>query len=98
MNVRKGLQEIVTTKFWDMHPEVLSVLRSNIYGNIAERIPIVATSSLEGSFLMTAKSQFSERLYLGDAGSISEQIKLNEDDRIINVIKAFAQQRKPSTK
>ena len=86
MNVRKGLQEIVTTKFWDMHPEVLSVLRSNIYGNIAERIPIVATSSLEGSFLMTAKSQFSERLYLGDAGSISEQIKLNEDDRIINVL------------
>ena len=86
MNVRNGLHEILTTRFWDMHPEVLAVLRSNIYGNIAEHIQVVTTSSLEGSFLMTAKSQFNDRLYLGDAEVIADRIELEEDDRIINVL------------
>ena len=86
MKTAKGLHEIMSTRLWDMHPEVLSALRSNIYGHIAERIPVDGVSSLEGSFVATAKSNFQDRLYLGDAEMIASNLELDENDRIINVL------------
>lgn len=86
MKVTKGLHEILSTRFWDMHPDVLATLRSNIFRNIAAGVEYAATPALEGSFVLTSSSQFQERLYLGDAEVIANRIELQEDDRIINVL------------
>lgn len=86
MKVTKGLHEILSTRFWDMHPDVLATLRSNIFRNITAGVEYAATPSLDGSFVLTSSSQFQERLYLGDAKVIANRIELQEDDRIINVL------------
>ena len=86
MKVTKGLHEILSTRFWDMHPDVLTTLRSNIFHNITAGVEIAATPALDGSFVLTSSSQFQERLYLGDAEVIADCIELQEDDRIINVL------------
>ena len=86
MKVTKGLHEILSTRFWDMHPDVLATLRSNIFHNITAGVEIAATPALDGSFVLTSSSQFQERLYLGDAEVIADSIELQEDDRIINVL------------
>lgn len=86
MKVTKGLHEILSTRFWDMHPDVLATLRSNIFHNITAGVEIAATPALDGSFVLTSSSQFQERLYLGDAEVIAASIELQEDDRIINVL------------
>lgn len=69
-----------------MHPDVLATLRSNIFRNITAGVECAATPSLDGSFVLTSSSQFQERLYLGNAEVIANRIKLQEDDRIINVL------------
>lgn len=86
MKVTKGLHEILSTRLWDMHPDVLTTLRSNIFHNITAGVEIAATPALDGSFVLTSSSQFQERLYLGDAEVIADCIELQEDDRIINVL------------
>ena len=86
MKVSKGLHEIMATRYWDMHPDVLATLRSNILHNIAGKVEIAATTSMEGSFLLKSSSLFQDRLYIGDAEIVSQNFDLQEDDRIINVL------------
>lgn len=69
-----------------MHPDVLATLRSNILHNIAGKVEIAATPSMEGSFLLKSSSLFQDRLYIGDAEIVSQNFNLQEDDRIINVL------------
>lgn len=69
-----------------MHPDVLATLRSNILHNIAGKVEIAATTSMEGSFLLKSSSLFQDRLYIGDAEIVSQNFDLQEDDRIINVL------------
>ena len=76
----------MATRYWDMHPDVLATLRSNILHNIAGKVEIAATTSMEGSFLLKSSSLFQDRLYIGDAEMVSRNIDLQEDDRIINVL------------
>lgn len=86
MKVSKGLHEIMATRYWDMHPDVLATLRSNILHNIAGNVEIAATPSMEGSFVLKSSSLFQDRLYIGNADAVSEYFDLQEDDRIINVL------------
>lgn len=86
MKVTKGLSEIFSTTLWDLHPDVLSALRSNISRNAALGLEVVATPALEGSFLASASKDFKDRTYLGDAMTIDQRIDLAEDDRVINVL------------
>lgn len=86
MKLSKGLHEIMATRYWDMHPDVLATLRSNILHNIAGKVEIAATTSMEGSFLLKSSSLFQDRLYIGDAEIVSQSFDLQEDDRIINVL------------
>lgn len=69
-----------------MHPDVLATLRSNILHNIAGKVEIATTTSMEGSFLLKSSSLFQDRLYIGDAEIVSHNFDLQEDDRIINVL------------
>lgn len=86
MNVKKGLHEILTTQQWAMHPDVLASLRSAIRNNILGRMDVDSVPAMEGSFLTTLSGGFENRLYVGDADSISDIVELGEGDSIINVL------------
>lgn len=76
----------MATRYWDMHPDVLATLRSNIYRNMEAGVEFSATPSLDGSFMLASSSQFKERLYIGDAEVVESRVELQEDDRIVNVL------------
>ena len=76
----------MATRYWDMHPDVLATLRSNIYRNMEAGVEFSATPSLDGSFMLASSSQFKERLYIGDAEVVESVVELQEDDRIVNVL------------
>lgn len=86
MKVTKGLSEIFKTSIWDLHPDELNALRSAIMRNAALGIEVESASSFQGSFLLSAKQQFQDRLYIGDADVVSGHFDLEADDRIINVL------------
>lgn len=86
MKVTKGLSEIFKTSIWDLHPDELNALRSAIMRNAALGIEVESASSFHGSFLLSAKKQFQDRLYIGDADVVSGHFDLEADDRIINVL------------
>ena len=76
----------MATRYWDMHPDVLATLRSNIYRNMEAGVEFSATPSLDGSFMLASSSQFKERLYIGDTEVVESRMELQEDDRIVNVL------------
>lgn len=86
MKVTKGLSEIFRTTIWDLNPDEFNALRSAIMRNAASGIEIEATPSFHGSFLASAKNQFQDRLYIGDADIVSDRFELEADDSIINVL------------
>lgn len=76
----------MSTRFWDLHPESLQAYRKTILENIAAHRPYVKPEErTDRPFLLSSRTGFTEKTYVGDYDDITDGY-LMDDDRIIAVI------------
>lgn len=84
----KATHEILTTRFWDMAPDILRGFKQIIDNNILNRISLDFEKKEEVQpFLATRKKDFKDKIYVGNARYIQSLDELEEDDEVINVIR-----------
>ena len=86
----RALHEILSTKFWDITPDALQTYRHLLEGNIADRIAYVKPEEREDRpFLLSASTDFQEKLYVKNYDRIWDPEDLDDDDKVINVISIY---------
>ena len=87
MAYNKGLHEILSTRFWDIHPAAHQAYRQQIEQNMLGHVPFVMEAdNFQMPFMLSAKSGFTEKVYVGNAERIGRWYDLDETDQIVNVI------------
>ena len=84
--INSALHEIFGTRMWDFVPNALHGYKNTIEENILARIPFIKKENRsDRPFMLSSKSGFSERTYVGKT-QYMEFDNLNAEDRVINVI------------
>ena len=87
MAYNKGLHEILSTRLWDIHPAAHQAYRQQIEQNMLGHIPFVMEAdNFQMPFMLSSKSGFMEKVYVGNAERIKYWYDLDEEDQIVNVI------------
>ena len=87
MAYNNGLHEILSTRLWDIHPAAHQAYRLTVEKNMTARIPFVMEpEDFKQPYMLSARTGFQEKVYVGNAERIQRWHDLDEEDRIINVI------------
>lgn len=87
MAYNNGLHEILSTRLWDILPAAHREYRLMIEKNMLGHIPFVMEAeNFKRPFVLSARTGFQEKVYVGDPEYIQWRNELEEEDRIINVI------------
>lgn len=87
----KGLYEILSNRYWDMKPSSLHAFRDLIEKNLSFHIPLeMEPEELRMGYLLSSRTGFQEKVYVGSEDDIDYWYELEEEDRIINVINITA--------
>lgn len=81
-----ALHEIFGTRMWDFVPSALHGYKNTIEENISARLPFIKKEErTDRPFMLSSKTGFSERTYVGETQYLNFD-KLEEEDKVINVI------------
>lgn len=87
MAYNNGLHEILSTRLWDILPAAHQAYRLTVEKNMTARIPFVMEpEDFKRPYMLSARTGFQEKVYVGNAERIQRWHDLDEEDRIINVI------------
>lgn len=87
MAYNNGLHEILSTRLWDILPAAHQAYRLTVEKNMMGHIPFVMEpEDFKRPYMLSARTGFQEKVYVGNAERIQYWHDLDEEDRIINVI------------
>lgn len=83
---KSATHEIFSTRMWDFLPNALHGYKQKLDENIAARLPFLKNEERDDRpFILSAKTGFTERIYIENARWIDFD-ELEEEDKVINVI------------